>query len=649
MKIFDHESNGLLKDLTRLHCMVISDGNPEHPRKRFRPDMVHEGAKELLEAVMSGEAICGHNIINHDVPAMEKVYPWFRLPRDKRKFVLDTLVLSRLIYSNIKNSDAGLMRKGVLPGKFFGKHSLRAWGYRLGELKGDYALHTEEDQAAWDEFNEEMMDYNEQDVVVTEKLLGRLLEKAYSEAAIELEHQVAWLMAQQERNGFPFDIPKAKELEVVLRGRAAVLDAKLRKVVPPIPGKVFVPKRDNKARGYLAGVPMQKYKDFNPNSRQQIEWIIRKYFNYLPDEWELFNFSDEDRQNKSPEELTQESTTGKVPLKIDDETFRYIKEDETAPQELRSLAEIFEEFLMVNKRLGQLADGKQAWLKCVAPDGKIHGSVNPNGAVTGRATHAGPNIAQVPKVGVPYGHECRELFTVPKGWVQVGVDASGLELRTLAHFLYPYDGGHYAELVVNGDVHTYNQKAAGLPTRDKAKTFIYAWLYGAGDAKIGAIVEGDKLVGKRLKARFLKEIPAVKEFRAAITNALVETTNRGKVTKWKRRYLKGLDGRLLYVRSLHSALNTLLQSAGALICKKWIVETERMLVEEKGLKHGWDGDFAFMAWVHDEFQAACRSVEIAEIVKETAQEAMRKTGEFFGFRVQLDTEGKIGKNWADCH
>lgn len=643
MLIFDLESDGLLDDLTKIHCMVISDGST---RTRYRPHEVELGVQRLLEAVQTEQGICGHNIINFDIAAIQKVYPWFSIGREQRKHVLDTLVLSRLIYGNIKDTDAGLLRCGVLPGKLFGSHSLRAWGYRLGELKGDFALHTAEDADKWAEWSEEMMDYNEQDVVVTEKLLALLMSKGYPEAPITLEHEAAWLIAQQERNGFPFDTFKAQELEVVLRSRSAVLDAQLRKEVPPIPDKDFVPKKYNKTKGYIAGVPLKRFKDFNPNSRQQIEWIVTKHYNYLPNEEELYNFPEKDERD--PDEKLEAALAGRIPLKIDEATFKYLKEDEDCPEDLRRLAGIFEEYLMVSKRLGQLADGKQAWLKHVKDDGKIHGSVNPCGAVTGRATHSSPNVAQVPKSGTPYGHECRELFTVPKGWVQAGVDASGLELRCLGHFMYPYDNGAYANTVVHGDIHTLNQEAAGLPTRDNAKTFIYAFLYGAGDAKIGKIVKGDKSDGKRLKKSFLKKTPAISDLKEAITASLVQTTSRGKVTKWKRKYLRGLDGRLLHVRSLHSALNLLLQSAGALICKKWIVRTEERLVE-RGLKHGWEGDFAFMAWIHDEFQCACRTEEIAKIVIQEAQEAMRDTQAFFNFRVQLDTEGKIGENWKGCH
>lgn len=614
---FDIEANGLYYNVTKAHCMVIKENGIV---TRYRPSEVHEGVLRLLRAISEGSYICGHNIINYDIPTLEKIYPDFRVPRKLRKFVIDTLVLSRLLYGNIKETDMALLKTDKLPGSLVGSQSLKAWGYRLGVLKGTYG----EQEDAWDFFTEEMLDYNEQDVEVTEALYNHLATQTVPTRAVVLEHKAQWLMTKQEHNGFTFDVFKAQELECVLRGRAAVIDAAIRTKVPPIPDKVFIPKRDNKTLGYKAGVPIQRYKDFNPNSRQQIEWIITKYYDYLPNNPDLF---DDCR------------------LKIDDETFKFIKDDEAAPQELRELSLYFEEYLMVNKRLGQLIDGTNGWLKMVKEDGRIHGTVNPCGAVTGRATHAYPNVAQVPSGHSPYGKECRELFGVPHGWVQAGIDACGLELRCLAHFMSPYDGGRYGDEVVHGDIHTTNQKAAGLPTRDNAKTFIYAFLYGAGDAKIGRIVGGDAKDGKRLKRTFLKMTPALASLRKKVEMTLAETVN-GKVSKWKRRYLLGLDGRRLHVRSIHSALNLLLQSAGALICKRWTVVLEERLVA-LGLDHG--NDFQFMAWVHDEVQIACRTKEIAEVVVREAQAAMRDVQEYYNFRVQLDTEGKIGRNWNDCH
>ena len=617
---FDIETNGLYQDVTQGHCMVIK--MDDEVLKFRRHEGVHQGALKLLEVLQQGGFICGHNIIDYDIPTLEKLFPGVIFDRKYRGQIIDTLVLARLIYSNIKDKDFGLMKAGKIPGDLVGSHKLEAWGYRLGVFKGTYG----KQENAWAEFSEEMLDYNVQDVIVTEQLHKLLESTTYPKGAIELELQAQWLMSKQERNGFPFDIFKAQELEENLRKRSAILDALIRKEVPPIPGKVFIPKRDNKKLGYKAGVPIQRYKDFNPNSRQQLEWVITKHFNYKPDNDELY----EDTR-----------------LKIDDITFGFIKADPKAPEALRALAVPMEEYLMVSKRLGQVSDGKMAWLKMVQADGRIHGRVNPCGAVTGRATHSYPNVAQVPAVGSPYGKECRSLFKVPDGWYQAGVDASGLELRCLAHFMAPYDNGAYAHEILNGDIHTANQIAAGLPERNQAKTFIYAFLYGAGDAKIGRIVHGDEKDGRRLKKEFLKKTPAIAQLRAAIENTLVEKRGlRGNIIKWRRKYLKGLDGRPLHVRSIHSALNLLLQSAGALICKKWILLLEENLIA-LGLDHG--KDFQYMAWVHDEVQVACRTKEIAETVVKVAQDSMRQAQDFFGFRVQLDTEGKIGKNWADCH
>lgn len=620
MLFFDIETNGLYYSVTKAHCMVIidQDGNIS----KYRPHEVQEGAKRLLDALAGGDFICGHNVINYDIPVLEKLYPDFVVDRKYRPQVIDTLVIARLIYGNIKDSDAGRLKVGTLPRNLYGKQSLKAWGYRLGNLKGTYA----EQEDAWEQFNEEMLSYCVQDVQVTKDLYSYLMRSNYPQKPIDLEHEAQWLMAKQERNGFPFDMEKAQALLRTLTERFAVLDTQLRSKIPQIPDKVFVPKRDNKTKGYIKGVPIQRYKDFNPGSRDQILWVIKNKYNYMPSNEDLFD------------------DNGK--LKIDDETFNFIQEDTTAPTELRSLAGVFNEYLIVAKRIGQLSTGKEAWLKHYhTDDGCIHGSVNPCGAVTGRATHSNPNIAQVPRVGNPYGRECRELFRPPEGWWQVGVDASGLELRCLAHFMYPYDGGAYAHEIFNGDIHTANQKAAGLPERNQAKTFIYAFLYGAGDAKIGKIVHGDAKDGKRLKKKFLEQTPAIARLRQAVSNVLVEE-HHGKIIRWKRKYLKGLDGRPLYVRSLHSALNLLLQSAGALVCKKWICLVEENLVK-RGLDHG--KDFRFMAWIHDEYQCACRTEEIAKIVVDVGQQSMREAQEFFKFRVQLDTEGKIGRNWGDCH
>ena len=295
---------------------------------------------------------------------------------------------------------------------------------------------------------------------------------------------------------------------------------------------------------------------------------------------------------------------------------------------LKETAELIKEYLMVQKRVAQI----ESWIDAVGDDGRVHGRVITNGAVTGRMTHLKPNMAQIPNAGSPYGPECRQCWTVEDGNVLVGADASGLELRMLAHYMGDDD---YVKTVTEGsskngtDVHTVNQRAAGLSTRDQAKTFIYAFLYGAGDAKIGSIIGGNARDGERLKSAFLKGTPALQRLRDKI--ALYATKG----------YVPGLDGRKIWVRSEHAALNSLLQGAGAIVMKKALVILEMSLRKEK-LFH------KFVANVHDEWQIETNP-ECADRVGKLAVEAIREAGRVYNLRCPLDGEYKIGKNWKETH
>lgn len=596
--IFDIETDGLLEQVTKIHCLVLRDidtGRVQIFKQHDEP--VAQNVADGLRVLMGAELSVGHNAIKFDIPVIQKLYPWFTIDPSK---VRDTLVLTRLIWANIKDHDADLMRKGKLPTKLFGSHSLAAWGHRLGNYKGDF-------KGPWDVCTDEMIDYCVQDTDVTLSLYQKILEKNYAEEAVQLEHAVAWLMAQQERNGFCFDEAKAGSLYARLSQRRSDLERELKETFQSWEVRLpdFMPKRDNKKMGYKAGVPVPRSKviEFNPSSRDHISDRLINLYGWKPTE-----FTD----NGKP------------------------KVDETVIGSLNyPPCKLLTEYLMIQKRIGQLAEGDQAWLKLVRK-GKIHGSVNTNGAVTGRATHAYPNISQVPSSNSPYGLECRELFTVPAGWTLVGADASGLELRCLAHFMAKWDGGQYGEVLLTGDIHTMNQEAAGLETRPQAKTFIYAFLYGAGDAKIGSIVGGGPAEGKKLKTRFLAKTPALKRLKDAVGDAA------------KRGHLIGLDGRILHVRSQHAALNTLLQSAGAIICKKWLVILEERL-QIHGFKHGWDGDYAFCAWSHDEVQIACRTPEIATVIATFATKAVEQAGAHFNFRCPLAGEAKVGSHWGETH
>ena len=669
--------------VSKVHCIVLHDyhRNTYHRYRSDVPGDIEKALKRMMEADLN----VGHNYCKYDVPVLELLYPWFKL--DKKK-VLDTLVLSRLLHANIKDTDNALLRQGVLPGKLYGSHSLKAWGYRVGENKGSYG---EGAGDVWAEFNEDMLDYCELDVKVTRKVFDKMLSNAYyfsedlsyTQYAVRLEHDAAWVLAQQERNGFPFHEKGAAKLYAELSGKRndilqRVMETfgswyvakggkesfkhprtgapllKYPNVTYPKTGDIYTKAGKLAKVDYCAGRPYTPVEHivFNPGSRQHIAKVLQE-------------------RGWVPEEFTE---TGQP--KVDEETLADAAE--RLPEEYRADVKLIAEYLLLVKRLGQLAEGDNAWLK-LCNRGFIHGSVNPNGAVTGRATHAFPNIAQVPSGTALYGPECRALFGVAyvrhlPGWenaVQVGTDASGLELRCLGHFMAKFDGGEYIRTILEQDIHFKNVEALGLVPkgterikegpghedhdkfRSYAKTFIYAFLYGAGDAKIGSIIPGgDKALGKDLKKRFMENTPAIAELRAMLEELLVESqkwVDGVAQVRWKRRWIKGLDGRKVHVRSPHAALNTLLQSAGALLCKFWVAETERILTEEMGLKHGWDGDFAYMAWVHDEMQIAARTPEIAEKIAEASQKAMRAAGDFFNFRCLLDTESKIGATWLDCH
>lgn len=614
MLIFDIETNGLIPEMDRIHCIAIRDIKQgiTYRANDHGSEMSNEEAVRLL---MEADDICGHNIIGFDIPAIQKIYPWFQ----PKGTTWDTLIMSQLMFTDMFNDDVKRVRKheaeaamgrrkaGIFPKKLMGRHSLEAWGWRMGIWKGDYSdMMKAKGLDPWAKWSQEMDDYCVQDIRVTCKLWDRLMAQGFSKESIQLEHAIAPILRRQERYGFLFDKDRGLVLEAELVGKRAELVEKLRAVFPPWQAKagVIVPKRDNTKLGYVTGVPFQKWKTitFNPGSRQHIADRLTSLYGWKPREF-----------------------TDGGQAKIDETTLQGLKYPE---------APLLIEYLTVEKRLGQLSEGKQAWFKSVKSDGRIHGRVTQNGAVTGRMTHSSPNMAQVPSAKSPYGPECRALFGVPKGKKQVGADASGLELRCLAHFMGFWDKGAYAKVILDGDVHTTNQLAAHLLTRDEAKTFIYAFLYGAGDEKIGSIVGKGKQRGAELKAQFLKGLPALAALIRTIQKAVRE-----------KGYLTGLDGRRVHVRSPHSALNTLLQGAGAIVMKKALVLLDERL-QDMGMVPG--VNYEYIANVHDEFQLEVDE-DLAETVGAAATDAIFRAGEFYKFRCPLAGAFKVGNNWRDCH
>jgi DNA polymerase-1 len=668
--VADIETDGLLNELSVLYCGSVRDYDTSLNR-RFRD------VRDLVHYLSTFDEVWFHNGCTFDYPALCLLYPStpFLLPKSK---VRDTLVLSRLLFPVLAKNDAARSRKMSktgqqyqLPPKLTGSHALQAWGYRLGDYKGDFSPASKTNPATgnphtWHTvgYSEEMADYCDQDTSVTLKLLELLLSRPCTTLSANLEHDIAWLMAQMEANGFKFDRKNAVNLYAELCAKRAEATHKVITTFGHwyVANGVTHPKRNvkykDKYRGDITqGAPYTKIKliEYNPASRAHAVRCFKKWYGWVP---------------------TVFTPAGEP--KIDADVLDTLPYPEAA---------VLKGFFDIAKMIGQLAEGKQAWLKAIKEDGHIHGRVNPNGAGTGRATHSSPNVAQVPKGPEgTYGRRCRELFTVPDNWVLLGTDAAGLELRCLGNALAPYDGGKYSETVINGDIHWHNTLALGLmpkgtirdkenpiheQARDLSKTWIYAFLYGAGDELLGATVgytQEDRdywrsrgthvpiikrlrargitptidmvcnmLKGAKLRSSFLKAVPAIKSFQQECKT--LHTENGG---------VTGLDGRIIPTRSAHSATNFRLQGDGALICKLWGVLIEQRLLA-RGFKHGFDGDFAYCAWVHDEYQIACRTKEIAEIVGTESREAIVEVGKTFGISCDLDADFKIGPNWGSTH
>ena len=582
--IFDIETDGLLEDCTQVYCIVLLD---LETGKLY--SFSGEETVDGLFFLKNSERIIGHNIISFDLPVLEKIYKW-KPPSNID--IVDTLVMSKLIYPDRAVRDS---KKNSIDKSLYGRHSLKSWGQRLGLWKGDFTDFTQ--------FSKEMLVYCERDVELNALLYKKLQEAKFSNESIELEHNIHKICLKQTENGFPFDVMKASKLYSTLADRRLVLQSELKKAFGNwVEKETFVPKVNNKSRGYVKGVPFIKEKvvEFNPNSRKHIAKRLHDIHGWEPTE---FTPTDEPK--------IDESVLSKLPY-----------------PEAQLMAEAFR----VNKLIGQLSEGKHAWLYH-EKDGKIHGSVNTMGSVSSRCSHSHPNIGQVPSVKGFYGRECRELFYAPKGFNLLGCDVSGLEIRVVSHYLASFDSGSYAKTVIEGDIHEANRQATGLPTRDQAKTFIYGLLYGAGDAKLGQIVGKDAREGKRLKDLFFKKVPAFKELRQKVFTA----SEKG--------FLFGLDGRKVPVRSTHSSLNTLCQSAGAIICKKWVVEFHK-LMQESGFKEG--KDYKQVAFVHDEIQVLVKK-GIEESVGDIAVQSIETAGNLLKLRVPLTGEYNYGANWAETH
>jgi DNA polymerase I len=597
--VFDLETNGLYDEVTTIHCLVLHDLNRDQTFT-YGPDSIAAG----LEHLATADVLIGQNILFFDIPVIRKLYPFYTFAAAR---IIDTLITTRLIWPKEKLYDMDTEQYTQVPPKLRGSASLKAWGYRLSDYKISFK--------DFKEYSEEMLAYCIQDVNVTTQLFKHTQKQTCSEAALKLEHDFALAIEKQIRSGFPFDVDACLDLVDDLRTKQATLEADLKELFPPKKIEtVFVPKVNNAGRGYVKGQPFTKvmHEEFNPGSRQQIVDRLQTKYGWVP-----------------------EKSTEKGNPSIDDDVLSALPYPEAKP---------LAEYMLIKKRLGQIADGNNAWLKLVNDEtGCMHGDVVTNGCITGRCAHRNPNMGQVPAGYSEYGKECRGLFHAPDGWTLIGVDAKALELRCLAGYLAYWDGGEYARVVTDEsiDIHTYNQEMFGVATRDIAKRLLYGLLYGCGALKAGTIIdpnEKDELVLRKLGSTamnsFMQGIPALKELKDRIAHNIA-----------KREYLIGLDGRPLFCRSDFKGLNVLLQSSGALIMKQVVIELHNKMYDLGYIYgHNWQQH----AMIHDEIQVSCPPAMV-DTLTSVALEAFPASQQFFDFQCPIHGDAHVGYCWDQTH
>ena len=567
----DIETDGL--NPTKVWCIVAQDVDTKETIK-FTPDTVSEFKPWTQSGAVN--KLIFHNGYGFDVPVLRKLLG----VTFTGVTVEDTLILSQLTDPRRE-----------------GGHSLASWGVRFGFPKGDH-----ED---WSQYSEEMLEYCVRDVEITTKLYNSLNLKGFSDDAIDLEYKTKEHCSVQEKNGWYFDEDKAIRLLQQISGDITEVEAEVRSVFKPLAVFHEVKKADKFNASGSRSIRYQNqlakgccwhpngkwgyntYDEFNLGSRQQIAKYLQ-HFGWKPTEF-----------------------TDKGSVKVDET----ILEKVDIPE-----AQLIARYLMLQKRRSMV----ESWIDAYNRDThSIHARVHTLGTVTNRMSSSNPNLQQVTASGKEYGSEMRSLFTVPKGKVLVGADLSGLELRCLAHYM---DDPDYTNEILTGDIHTKNQEAAGLGTRNEAKRFIYAYLYGGGDKLIGEIVGGGSGTGKRIKKKFLDNTPALRELRRLVEQASAKG------------YINALDKRRIYIRSTHSALNFLLQSAGAIIAKRaWVLFHQNCNLPYKQL-----------GVIHDEIQIEC-DPKYAESIGEQIVSAMRETTYYYNLKCPIDGEYQIGMNWNDTH
>lgn len=610
--VCDIEGNGLRP--TQIWCVVVKEiddgqGNNTGTIRRFHGSTL----RDFVDYSLSVGVWVGHNFLTYDRKWLNRLLG----TNIKVSQVVDTWILSQLFN----------VGRAIPPG-CKGAHGLEAWGHRFNYFKKEH-----ED---WSQFSPAMLERCEVDVELNAKVYEYLMRegKAWSKESIKLEHEIQYVLDIQQENGFAFDQPKAHALLAQCEEECRKLEAEIRQYCPPKP-RFIKPvivryKKDNS----MSIVGLKKIGEDALN-------IVGGDFSFI--EWQPFTISSPSQVverlneagwkpvvfNKLTDAMKAKGLKRGTP-KVCEENLDTLPD--TAPEAIHKI----KRFLIVNSRVSNI----NTWFDALGEDGRIHGQVIGCGASTHRASHRSPNTANIPatkdKMGrtAIYGKECREVWTVADKVQRrlVGIDADAIQLRVLAHYM---DDPDYTKAIVSGnkdlgtDVHSINQRAASLPSRETAKTFIYALLLGAGDGKLGSILGGSTIDGRIAKEKLLTAVPAL----ARVLRMCKDTYAKG--------YMTRLDGGRLQVPSEHKTLACYLQAGEAVIMKKAYV-LSYLRVKWEGLK------CLNVGWIHDEIQWDS-SVDCADKIGQITAEAITKAGEFYKLKCPLVGQYKVGLSWAETH
>lgn len=608
--IFDIETNGLYKDVTEIHCIALKRiGIDKEPLLYtfFELD-------EAIAILSKADRLIGHNIIQYDLPVIKKLFPEFKCTDD----IIDTMNLSYIKFS------------------YYNEHSLEAWGDRLGFEKfnpvtgkeytpEEWKIRKKTKDTIWSEYTSEMGAYCKQDVRVTELLLWKLDVDSIPRSVIDLSNKFSFIIADQVNNGCRIDKEGLLKLQAQIEIEEQQAAQELLKQLPTFINYDFkVYKRNNQNKNIKAGdIEVIKLEiPFNLNSTQHWMRYLKEKYNYNPP---LVRRKDK----KEP-----------TPC-LDDDVLATIEDKYPEIKDLLL-------YKTANKIRKMIYTGDKSVYNLLDENDIIHGRLKTEGTVSGRCTHSNPNLSTMPSVrsdengpikGIKgkYAYEVRNLFIARPGFKQVGFDAKALEVCMLAHYA---NNDEFTDQVKNGDIHTWTQHKAGLHTRKQAKTFMYAFLYGAGKQKLAtALSEGSDVsydVNSVTKVinNFNKALPGLKKLQDDLKAQYNET---GCIT--------GLDGRQLHPRSDYTLLNLLLQSSGAIVMKQCLVS---LIDELNAVDMKLGTDYNILLNVHDEVQAEVRPDKV-EIYKECAQRAAVKTNEILKLNCPLQIDIKVGKSWAECH